>query len=75
MPLDRLFVDEVWILDRGEPGVIPLTKNATQLGSRRSDAAGHDQRGSAEIDEANLAALIDSPTPAQVRGHARLASV
>ena len=58
-PTDGLLVDEVRVFDRGEPGVVAVTKDTTQLGSRRGRAAGHDQCRAAKIDEADLATFLD----------------
>jgi hypothetical protein len=74
-PTDALLADELWIFDFGEAGAVPVTKDAAQLNSRGDDAARHDQRRAAEVDEADVATLLYPPASSQVRGHAGLTSV
>ena len=65
-------IDEVGVFDLGKASVVAITKDTTKLGSRRGRAARHDQRCAAKIDEGDLAAFLDPPTPTQLGGHARL---
>lgn len=58
-----LLVCEIGVVDRRDACVVSLGKHAPQLGTSRSYPAGNDQCGVAQVDETDLAAVIDTPAP------------
>src|SRR3954454_15022312 len=75
MPTQQLLVGEIGITDRRDACFVALGEHAPQLGPSRPYPTGNDQCGVAEVDETDLAAVIDTPASPQFRGNAGLAAM
>jgi hypothetical protein len=69
-----LLIGDVGLGKVREPNGVPVAKHAAELTLCRTDATRHDQRRVAKVDEADLAAVADPPSPAQSDGESRLAA-
>jgi hypothetical protein len=70
-----LLIRKIGILDRLYSGAIPVHKHPAKFDSRRFHPARDDQSCITEINNADIATLIDSPTMAQLGRKAGLTSI
>jgi hypothetical protein len=75
LPTRLRLVGEIRVVDRRDACLVALGEYTPQFGTSRPYPAGNDQGGVAQIDETDLAAVIDAPAPAQLRGNAGLAAM
>jgi hypothetical protein len=73
--LRRLLIGQVGVVDGGEPLGVATLEDPAELPASDLHAAGDDQGGVAEIDEADLSALVDTPPVSQVGRQAGLAAL
>lgn len=71
----HLLVGKFGVGDVSDRIVVPHLKNVAELSAGLFDTTGHDQRGIAEVDDPDLAAVIDAPPMTQFCRQARLASM
>lgn len=68
-------IGHIGVGDRRQAGLVAILEPAPQLLSRHRQPTAINQGGVTEIDEADLTALVDAPTPSQFGGQAGLAPV
>lgn len=68
-------IGQIGIVDRRDAHVVAILEHSSQLQSRYDSASGNNQGGVAKIDEADLSALVDAPSPPQLGGQTGLAPV
>jgi len=56
-------VGEIWVVDRRQRALVALGQHSAQLGARGANSAWDDERSIAEVDEADLATMVDAPAP------------
>ena len=70
-----LLVREVWVAELGDRGLVPITEDTTQLGLGRAQPTRHDHRCAPQVDEADLAAIVDPPPVTERCRKRRLATL
>ena len=68
-----LLVGQVWVVDRGQPSGIPVLEYPMQLQSGDIDPARDDQSSIAEVNEADLTAILNPPAVTKIGRQAGLA--